>query len=122
MPAVRLLGGGVFVAALISLLLDVRHALRSGAAFSLTSLDALWRAVDPAGLAAAERLVLSAAPEWLWAYVLQPGLGIPIALLGGVAGSLLLSAGPRRRASRSGEGLALPLPRREHAQPGSAAP
>src|SRR5262245_58093020 len=122
MLVVRLLGGGTFAAALISLVLDVRHCLRTGTGFALTSLENLWLALSPDGLQTAQRLVLESAPPWVWAYLVQPLLLIPIALIGGIVGYLLATAGRRqRRRLDSAENRGLPMARRDLGQqPGSA--
>ena len=122
MLVVRLLGGGIFAAALISLILDVRQCLRAGSGLALTSLESLWLAVHPDSLQAVQVLLLQHTPPWVSAYLVQPLLLIPIALIGGLFGYLLLSAGRRRRRVISGDANGLPAARREHAQAGSAGP
>src|SRR5499426_246031 len=120
MLVVRLLGGGIFAAALISLVLDVRHCLRAGSGLALSSLENLWLAVHPDSLQAAQQMMLEGAPSWVWAYLVQPLLLIPIALVGGLCGYLLITAGRRRRRRRAGaEDRGLPMARRD-SQPGSA--
>jgi hypothetical protein len=122
MLVVRLLGGGIFAAALISLVLDVRHCLRAGSALALTSLENVWLALHPESLQAAHSLVFEGAPPWVWAYLLQPLLLIPIALLGGLFGYLIIAAGRRHRRRPAGaeENKGLPMARRDLAPPGSA--
>src|SRR5262245_57971445 len=123
MLAVRLLGGGIFAAALTSLVLDVRHCLRAGSALALTSLENVWLALHPESLQAAQNVVLEGAPPWVWAYLLQPLLLIPMALLGGLFGYLILAAGRRHRrrpAAGAEENKGLPLARRDLAPSGSA--
>jgi hypothetical protein len=63
MQVVRLLGGGVLAAALISLVLDVRHCLQAGTGLALTSLENVWLALHPESRQAAQMLVLKA--PWL---------------------------------------------------------
>src|SRR5262245_29207816 len=119
MLVVRLLGGGIFAAALISLVLDVRHCLRAGSGLALTSLENLWLAVHPDSLQAAQQMMLEGAPSWVWAYLVQPLLLIPIALVGGLGGYLLITAGRRRRRRAGAEDRGLPMARRD-SQPGAA--
>ena len=102
MLVVRILGGGIFAAALISLILDVRHGLGTDSGFALTSLENLWLAVHADGLSTARDFVLGNTPPGCGAYLLQPLLLMPIALIGGLIGYLLIGAGRtrRRRVSR----------------------
>ena len=81
MLVVRLLGGGIFAAALISLILDVRQGLRTGSGLGLTSLENLWLAVHPDSLQTVQALLLQHTPPWVSAYLVQPLLLIPIALM-----------------------------------------
>ena len=122
MLAVRLLGGGLFAAALISLVLDVRHCLRAGTGLALTSLENLWFALHADSLRTAQTLLLEGAPPWVWAYLVQPLLLIPIALLGGLFGYLLVTTGRRHRRRRaSAEERGLPIALRDLGQqPGAA--
>ena len=121
MLVVRLLGGGIFAAALISLILDVRQCLRTGTGLVLTSLENLWLAAHSDGLQALQAFLLQHAPPWVWAYLVQPLLLIPVALAAGLCGYCVISAARRRRVV-STEATTLPLARREHAQAGSAGP
>ena len=115
MLVVRILGGGIFAAALISLILDVRHGLRTDSGFALTSLENLWLAVHADGLSTARDLVLGNTPSWVWSYLLQPLLLMPIALIGSLIGYLLIGAGRTRR-RRAADGTTPSLGRRDGAQ------
>ena len=115
MLVVRILGGGIFAAALISLILDVRHGLGTDSGFALTSLENVWLAVHADGLSTARDFVLGNTPSWVWSYLLQPLLLMPVALIGGLIGYLLIGAGRTRR-RRVADGTTPSLGRRDGAQ------
>ena len=121
MLVVRILGGGIFAAALISLILDVRHGLGTDSGFALTSLENVWLAVHADGLSTARDFVLGNTPAWVWSYLLQPLLLMPIALIGGLIGYLLIGAGRTRR-RRAADGTTPSLGRRDGAQASAGAP
>jgi len=120
MLVVRLLGGALVAAALGSVLLDVRHGLQTGTGPALTNLESLWLALDPASFAALERLIAPAAP-WLWSYLIGPLLLVPIALIGGVVGLILVGRG-RQQPDLKSAFESRPAPRRAPGQQGAAVP
>jgi ATP-binding cassette subfamily C protein len=123
MLAVRLLGGVLFAAALISSIVDVRHGLGTGAGVALTSFESLWLSFDAEGLARVQAFALRNAPVWVWGYLMQPLLLMPIALIGGLLGCLLLARGSRRRrpSAASPAGAHVGVAKRDPAQPGAPA-
>ena len=124
MLVVRLLGGGLFVAALFSLVWDVR-GLWAGSALTLTNLETLWLAYDPGSLASAKGLVVEHTAPWVWSYLVEPLLLMPVALIGSLAGYALLGTARKRQIENARrlvgpDGKVVPLTRRDAAQPNAA--